>query len=194
MQCKNHDEHVRVLVLVLATTTTSLMAAAAKLQRRARAAAGAQCNRMCVSAGSRSAQKFAARARRPHLLLLSHVRRATMHVHSFVTNYYLPTYLLTYLPTYLPTYISTYLPTYLISTQQVLVRQVLVISTRYLLPASKGNKQGFFPGFFLCNQSGGDDHPENHLAKFGYILLHMQKSRMKTESFYFLGYPNWDLS
>ncbi len=40
-RCKNHDEHVPVLVLATTTTTTSLMAAAAKLQRRARGAAGA---------------------------------------------------------------------------------------------------------------------------------------------------------
>jgi len=53
-----------------------------------------------------------------------------------------------------------------------------------------GPGQGFFSVRILwCTQNG--DHPENNLAKFGYILFRKQakpKKKKKTESFYIFGY------
>jgi hypothetical protein len=50
--------------------------------------------------------------------------------------------------------------------------------------------QGFFLSILWCNQSG--NHPENNLAKFGYILdMKVGKKKKKTEYFFILG---WNLS
>jgi len=46
-------------------------------------------------------------------------------------------------------------------------------------------KPGSFLRILWCSQSG--DHPENNLAKFGYIL-DMKIGKRKTESFYILSY------